>query len=145
MFAYLNLSQNDKSYDWLMYVLWVTHLVQFGLNGAIYKFEDKLVRLENASISATEESSKELPSHEQHYQPLMRKFSDNGNIQWIIFGSLYVILLVTFFLYPGKETVLYLYIPLDFCMSMAMAVFYFWQRHLDHKQKEEEREIEQAN
>jgi len=58
-----------------------------------------------------------------------RHFTFNlaARIGWAINGAVTLGCLIAYFVVNGKELTLTLYIPLDFCLNISKAAFFFWQ------------------
>ena len=63
------------------------------------------------------------------YIHFKRTFNEDGVIRWIIFGSLYLIIFGVYMFSQSNDVILGLYMPIDFCMTAALAFFYFYYRY----------------
>ena len=61
------------------------------------------------------------------YRPMTQTFYSKMWWLWIVQGVAYVIVIILLqFVLTGKELAFAIYIPLDFCIFLAMAAYYFY-------------------
>lgn len=65
-----------------------------------------------------------------------RKIAPVREWVWILQTLVYIGVIVTYFMCDGKEKVFELWIPLDICIAVVMAAYYFWHVHEQRKKEE---------
>lgn len=90
-------------------------------------------------IDPPQREAKPLP----RYVHFKRTFNEDGVIRWIIFGSVYLILFGVYMFSQSNDVILGLYMPIDFCITGALAFFYFYYRYMTQKEQEKEQMLKE--
>ena len=127
-----------------MIVIMCIHVAQFCIQFRIYSYDVKLSSQEVCDTLTDEVANYQENGENNHYKKLNRQFNSSGVYKWAVFGGLHIIAMIVFLIMRGKEAVFFLYIPLDFAMTCALAIFYFYFLKLDKDEKEKEAAVQEA-
>ena len=132
---------------WLIWILWVCHMIQFVTKVRIYSDDDvPKIGSQNQSLSTDQDETDDhykkafnindvddtgprQPKTPSRYIHFKRTFNDDGPIRWIIFGLIYLAIFITYMFSKSNDVIYGLYLPIDFCLTAGLALFYFYYRH----------------
>ena len=81
------------------------------------------------TINDVDDTGPRQPKTPSRYIHFKRTFNDDGPIRWIIFGLIYLAIFITYMFSKSNDVIYGLYLPIDFCLTAGLALFYFYYRH----------------
>ena len=124
------LAGKTASFRYIMYIIWIMHVLQFFTNTMI-EVEDEKPRVEGEKSEALlNEGEKSWD-----YRPMERRFYSDRWWVWILQAISYIVVITLYFVTDGHEIAYAIYIPVDFVLFVGMAGFYFaaWKDEIDEK------------